>query len=159
GFEFWNGGVLVAQAPDVLFLADTDGDDRADVRIPMLHGLASADTHHMLHTFVFDPGGALYFQDGWYGRIGLETPWAAPERMAEAGMMRFDPRTWKAEVFTAIDLPNLHGHVFDRWGQDIFTDGTTGQTFFAALFTGRMNYPKQHRSPPMMWKPRTRPVG
>ena len=32
GFEFWNGGVLVAQAPDLLFLKDTDGDDKADVR-------------------------------------------------------------------------------------------------------------------------------
>ena len=31
GFEFWNGGVLVAQAPDLLFLKDTDGDDKADV--------------------------------------------------------------------------------------------------------------------------------
>ena len=32
GFEFWNGGVLVAQAPDLMFLKDTDGDDKADVR-------------------------------------------------------------------------------------------------------------------------------
>src|SRR5690606_24867847 len=26
GFEFWNGGVLVVSAPDILFLKDTDGD-------------------------------------------------------------------------------------------------------------------------------------
>ena len=32
GFEFYNGGVLVAQAPDLMFLKDTDGDDKADVR-------------------------------------------------------------------------------------------------------------------------------
>ena len=32
GFEFCNGGVLVAQAPDLMFLKDTDGDDKADVR-------------------------------------------------------------------------------------------------------------------------------
>src|SRR5262245_43568259 len=32
GFELVNGGVLVAQAPDLMFLKDTDGDDRADVR-------------------------------------------------------------------------------------------------------------------------------
>ncbi|MGV2339340.1 MAG UNVERIFIED_CONTAM: hypothetical protein LVR18_36790 [Planctomycetaceae bacterium] len=32
GFEFWNGGVLVAMAPDIFFLKDIDGDDRADIR-------------------------------------------------------------------------------------------------------------------------------
>ena len=34
GFEFANGGVLIAQAPDLMFLKDTDGDDKADVREP-----------------------------------------------------------------------------------------------------------------------------
>src|SRR6185312_15996973 len=30
GFEFWGGGVLCAQQPDIVFLKDTDGDDKAD---------------------------------------------------------------------------------------------------------------------------------
>src|SRR5262249_4656578 len=42
GFEFYNGGVLVAQAPDLLFLKDTNGDGKADVRQRVLHGLDSA---------------------------------------------------------------------------------------------------------------------
>ena len=46
GFEFSNGGVLVAQAPDLMFLKDTDGDGKADVRARVLSGLDSADTHH-----------------------------------------------------------------------------------------------------------------
>ena len=36
GFEFWNGGVIVASAPDLIYLKDTDGDDVADVRIRLL---------------------------------------------------------------------------------------------------------------------------
>ncbi len=32
GFEFYNGGVIVAMVPDILFLKDTDGDGKADVR-------------------------------------------------------------------------------------------------------------------------------
>src|SRR5262249_7205906 len=32
GFEFWNGGVIVAQAPDIVFLKDTNGDDKYDVK-------------------------------------------------------------------------------------------------------------------------------
>ena len=60
GFEFYNGGVLVAQAPDLMFLKDTDGDDKADVRERVLHGLDSADTHHTSNSFALDPGrGAL----------------------------------------------------------------------------------------------------
>ncbi len=46
GFEFWGGGVLVTSGPDLLFLKDTDGDDKADVRFPILQGLGTSDTHH-----------------------------------------------------------------------------------------------------------------
>ncbi len=34
GFEFWNGGVLVAAPPEIWFLKDTDGDDKADMKDP-----------------------------------------------------------------------------------------------------------------------------
>src|SRR5262249_5210304 len=66
GFEFTNGGVLVAQAPDLVFLKDTDGDDKADVRKRVLHGLDTADTHHTSNSFALDPGGAVYFQEGTF---------------------------------------------------------------------------------------------
>ena len=33
GLELGNGGVYLGQAPDLLFLEDTDGDDKADVRV------------------------------------------------------------------------------------------------------------------------------
>lgn len=38
-------GVIVAQAPDMLYLADTDGDDRADQRHVLFTGFATNDTH------------------------------------------------------------------------------------------------------------------
>ncbi|MGH7227457.1 MAG: DUF7133 domain-containing protein, partial [Gemmataceae bacterium] len=58
GFDFYNGGVLVAQAPDLMFLKDTDGDGTADLRVRVLSGLDSADTHHTSNSFALDPGGA-----------------------------------------------------------------------------------------------------
>ncbi|MCA9269236.1 MAG: dehydrogenase, partial [Planctomycetales bacterium] len=60
GFEFWGGGVLVAQAPDILFLKDTDGDDKADVQLRILNGIDSADTHHTANAFVIGTDGGLY---------------------------------------------------------------------------------------------------
>ncbi|MFQ5504962.1 MAG: PVC-type heme-binding CxxCH protein, partial [Planctomycetota bacterium] len=73
GFEFWTGGVLVASAPDLLFLKDSDGDDVADTRERLLHGLSSADTHHSANSFVLGPGGALYFQEGTFHRSQIES--------------------------------------------------------------------------------------
>ncbi|MEZ5324686.1 MAG: ThuA domain-containing protein [Verrucomicrobiales bacterium] len=42
---FANGGVIVHQAPVTLFLKDTDGDDKADLREVLLDGWGSGDTH------------------------------------------------------------------------------------------------------------------
>ncbi len=42
---FVNGGVMVSQAPHFLFLQDTDGDDKADVRQTIISGWGTFDTH------------------------------------------------------------------------------------------------------------------
>ena len=42
---FANGGLLVSQAPDTLFLKDTNGDDQADVRQVLFTGWGVNDTH------------------------------------------------------------------------------------------------------------------
>ena len=44
-FVFSNGGIIVSEAPTFLFLKDTDGDDKADVRTPILSGWGKNDTH------------------------------------------------------------------------------------------------------------------
>src|SRR5690606_22320036 len=75
GFEFWGGGVLVANAPDLIFLKDTNGDDRADTRMRVMHGVDSADTHHAANSFTLDPGGNLYFQEGVFHRAQVESPY------------------------------------------------------------------------------------
>lgn len=59
GFEFWGGGILVCSGPDLLFLKDTKGDGVADVRIRILSGIDTADTHHTANSFVIGPDGAL----------------------------------------------------------------------------------------------------
>jgi len=42
---FANGGVIIAQAPDFIFLKDTDGDDKADIREKLVTGWGTFDTH------------------------------------------------------------------------------------------------------------------
>src|SRR5262249_17191246 len=97
GFEFYNGGVLVAQAPDVLFLKDPTGTGKADPRVRVLSGIDSADTHHTANSFALDPGGALYFQEGPFHHTQVETPWGPPVRNINAGVYRYEPRAQKFE--------------------------------------------------------------
>jgi putative heme-binding domain-containing protein len=157
GFTFYNGGVIVAQAPDIMFLKDTDGDDKADVRIRILDGLDSADTHHTANSFEFSPGGALFFQEGTFHHSSVETPYGPAVRCANAGVFRFEPRTWKFETYVDFGFANPHGHVFDHWGQDIVIDGTGANPYQAALFSGQVDFPNRHGRPPQVYRPKTRP--
>jgi putative heme-binding domain-containing protein len=157
GFEFYKGGVIVAQAPDLLFLKDTNGDGKADVRVRILDGIDSADTHHTANSFVLDPGGALYFQEGIFHRTQVETPYGPPQRLADAGVFRYEPRTQKFEVYVTYPFANPHGHVFDRWGRDIVYDGTGANPYHGALISGHLDFPHKHPQAPQVYQQRTRP--
>ncbi|MDH3582927.1 MAG: ThuA domain-containing protein, partial [Phycisphaerae bacterium] len=64
GLTFANGGLIVSQAPHFLFFADTDGDDRADVRKVIMTGWGKGDTHA-------GPSNLKYGLDNWlYGAVG-----------------------------------------------------------------------------------------
>jgi putative heme-binding domain-containing protein len=157
GFEFWNGGLLLAQAPDLWFLKDTDGDGKADLRVRMLSGLDSADSHHTSNSFTFDPGGGLYFQEGTFHHSQVESPYAPSQRVANGAVFRYEPRTQKFDVYVSTGFANPHGHVWDRWGQDIVYDGTGAQPYHGALFSGHVDFPAKHPKPPQVYQQRTRP--
>jgi glucose/arabinose dehydrogenase/lysophospholipase L1-like esterase len=160
GFEFYNGGVIVAQVPNVVFLKDTNGDDKYDVKDILLHGFDSADTHHSLNSFTFDPGGALYFQEGIFHRTQVETPWGPTLRQADGGVYRFEPKTWKVETYVPMNFPNPHGHVWDGWGRDIIFDATGGQPYYGPSFSTKKYYPAmESNKAPKPGDVRTRPVG
>jgi putative membrane-bound dehydrogenase-like protein len=61
---FARGGVIVQQAPVTLFLKDTDGDDKADVRQVLFTGWGTRDTHA-------GPSNLRYGLDNWIlGMVG-----------------------------------------------------------------------------------------
>ncbi|GMU91377.1 MAG: hypothetical protein AMXMBFR4_04350 [Candidatus Hydrogenedentota bacterium] len=129
GFTFWNGGVIVASAPNILFLKDIDGDDRADVREILFSGLDSADTHHSANGFDYGPDGYIYYQRGIFNVSNVETPWGpAHLHASKSGMYRFNPRTYRF-AFHAVNEPNPHGGDFDYWGYHFATDATSGRAF------------------------------
>ena len=63
----------------------------------------------------------------------------------------------KVDVFVSYGFANPWGHTFDRWGQDFVADASGGANYFAAAFSGDVDYPRKH--PPMQqflvkqWRP------
>ena len=143
GFEIGNGGVYVAVQPDILFLKDEDGDDKADVSIRKLVGFDSADSHHGIAAFQWGPGGNLYFQEGTFKFSQVESPFGL-NRLAEAGIWKYDPRTEKFGVHVSFTFSNPWGHIFDRWGQDFIGDASGGLSYWAAPISGHIEYPMKH---------------
>ncbi len=61
---FANGGVIVSMAPYFLFLKDTNGDDKADIREVVMDGWEKTDTH-------FGPSNLQYgFNNKIWGVVG-----------------------------------------------------------------------------------------
>jgi putative membrane-bound dehydrogenase-like protein len=88
GFVFTQGGVMVAHAPEFLFLKDTDGDDKADVREVRMTGWGTNDTHA-------GPSNLKYGLDNWlWGSVGYSgfrgTMGGAPLAFGQ-GLYRFTP--------------------------------------------------------------------
>lgn len=137
GFEFWGGGMLVAAPPEIWFLKDSDGDDRADVKIRMLQGISSADTHHSANALIVGADGWLYFSRGIFNVANFETP-TRTFRSGASGVHRFNPRTFEFEFHFPIG-PNPHGDVFDQWGYQFANDGTGGTGSYVNIGKGISN--------------------
>jgi glucose/arabinose dehydrogenase len=156
GIELGDGGVYVSQMPNLMFLKDTNRDDRADTRELVLHGFDTADSHHAMHAFTWDPGGALHWQEGTFHYTQVETPYG-PRRCNEAGIFRWEPRSWKFDVFVSYGFANPWGHYIDRWGQNFVADASGGANYYGTAFSGQVVYPQKHGSMkqffPMQWRP------
>lgn len=83
GMTFANGGLIVAQAPDMLYLKDTDGDNKADVKKVLFTGWGTFDTHA-------GPSNLHYGFDNWvWGSVGYSGFYG---KLAEGDSLRF----WQA---------------------------------------------------------------
>jgi putative membrane-bound dehydrogenase-like protein len=65
-----DGGVLCTNGPEVLYLADTDGDDRADVRRVLFSGFSMGDTHAGVSNLRLGLDGWIWATIGYSGFRG-----------------------------------------------------------------------------------------
>jgi putative membrane-bound dehydrogenase-like protein len=61
------GGIIVACAPDIVFLADRDGDGQAETREVLFTGFPTGELERGINAPQWSPDGWIYFGRGWGG--------------------------------------------------------------------------------------------
>ena len=61
------GGLIITASPDILFFADTDGDDLPDVRKVLFTGFSPGEMERAINNPVWGPDNWIYAGRGWGG--------------------------------------------------------------------------------------------
>ena len=125
----WKKGLLITDAPNVLYFEDIDGDGKSDVRDTLLTGFALSNPQHNLNSPLLgidnwiylahegavstetyqqefgDPGQEIYFPDH------PSVPRLSKNSNGRA--VRFRPDSRQLQVLSS---HTQFGHTFDRWG-------------------------------------------
>ena len=91
---FYKGGVIVHQAPDTLYLKDTDGDDVADIRKVLFTGWSTGDTHAGPSNLHWGPDNWIW---GMVGYAGFNGTIGGERHSFRTGFYRFKPDGSKFE--------------------------------------------------------------
>jgi putative membrane-bound dehydrogenase-like protein len=134
GIEVGFGGVWIGAAPQLLFFADRDRDDKPDGPPQvLLDGWGFQDTHETLNSFTWGPDGWLYGNQGVFvtSQIGKPGAPAAERQTLRAGVWRYHPVRHEFEIFSnggsnqwGIDF-NEHGHLFLTHCRSFYGGGGT----------------------------------
>ena len=115
GVVHGNGGVYVTNAPDILFLRDTDGDDVADQEEVILTGFGRDDTHELPNSLTWGPDGWLYGMNGVFNRAKVKDPASGKVYDFTCAIWRYHPKSKKFELF-AEGTSNPWGLDYNRQG-------------------------------------------
>lgn len=88
GLVFANGGVIVSQPPRFVFLKDSNGDDKADVREVIIDAWGVRDTHAQASNLHYGYDNWLY---GCVGYSGFEREVNGKKQQFAMGTYRFKP--------------------------------------------------------------------
>jgi putative membrane-bound dehydrogenase-like protein len=106
GLCFSNGGLIVSQPPNFVFLKDTNGDDKADVREVLMTGWGIGDTHAQASNLHYGYDNWLY---GAVGYSGFKGNIGGKDLDFRQGSYRFSADGKKLEF--------LHQFSNNTWGQ------------------------------------------
>ncbi len=123
GFMPWKGGLIVTSAPDILFLKDTDGDGKADLRQVLYTGFPKVNQEARITNPRLGVDNWIYCSNtGSDGRI---TSPGHPEMqpvLVRGTDFRFDPISGRAEAASG---PAQFGSTMDDFDHRFITQNTT----------------------------------
>ncbi len=134
GIMRWKKGVIVTDVPNVLYLEDSDGDGRADIRDTLLTGFAVSNPHLLVNNPVYGLDNWVYLAhaglagsrkyEDIFGDLGDSISFykqaGLPKLAKNAGSknVRFRPDQGKLEMLSA---KSQFGHAFNEWHDHILT--------------------------------------
>jgi putative membrane-bound dehydrogenase-like protein len=156
GIAVGHGGVWVANAPDILFVQDTDGDGKADTQEVVVTGFGRDDTHELPNSLIWGPDGWLYGLNGVFNPAhvvyGPSNPNFKEGQMPwdfTCAMFRIHPKTREFQVFCE-GTSNPWGITFNDEG-DAFISACVIDHLWHLTETGY--YHRQGGPyPPFTWK-------
>ncbi|MDC0267754.1 hypothetical protein OAK97_00430, partial [bacterium] len=116
GLLTWRGGVIVSAAPDILFLKDTDGDHRADLRRVLISGLSEGNQQLRANGLRWGLDGWVYCAAGGHHvNYGKQTRLRTSRGDFKVGArdFRFRPDTGELEPVSG---PSQNGRNRNDWG-------------------------------------------
>jgi len=114
GFVFYKDGIIVTQAPDILYIRDTDGDGKADTTTKLYTGLGDRDTHAVINNPRWGFDGWIYATHG-YSSGEVKSPDGSKSfGLIGSGVVRFKPDGSMIEQYSSKGG--------NTWGLDISWD-------------------------------------
>ena len=131
GIMRWKQGVIVTDAPNVLYFEDTDNDGIADIRRVVLSGFAFTNPQHTVSSPLYGLDNWIYLSNEGYSTArvfqdkfsdtGSEIHYPdrpdGPRLAMERRSLRFRPDAFQIEWLAG---PSQYGQTFDPWGH-LFT--------------------------------------
>ena len=126
---FHRDGVIVAQAPDILWLRDTDADGKADKTVKLFTGFGTNDTHAVLNNFRWGLDGWIYASVGYSRGEVRSGDGARSFGKITDGIFRFRP--------DGSALEQVCSKASNTWGVDVAPDG---EIFFSQANGNHINH-------------------
>ena len=141
----WKKGILVTDAPHVLYFEDTTGDGKADVRDTLLTGFALSNPQHNLNSPLLGMDNWIYLSHE--GAVSTET---YKKEFGDTGNQIFFPRRpssprlgvnangrsvrFKPDEFLLEETSghSQFGHTFDQWGHH-FLVGNANHIYYEVV--------------------------
>src|SRR5579872_566981 len=123
GLMPWKGGLIVTSAPDILFMKDTNGDGKADVRKVLYTGFPLVGQEYLITNPRLSVDNWIYCSNsGNDGRVTSPDHPEMPSVLIRGTDFRFDPVSGR---FEAASGPAQFGSTFDDFGNRYISQNTT----------------------------------